>query len=442
MSLLDSRLLRGARSIEHRHSDHRSIRTVGSAALVAPIGWLTVLTGLPVALGQPAAGVPNEIHAACEKVIRQSTPLVDAAREYRARRGLWPAKLADLVPEFLSNLPSSGIAYRWDPEGKSTLWLDVALKSGAGRAMHVVHVFAGLDRGWHAGYEGRLRPRYKIEPLVSAVIWIRLGVPNGSAASMAPPASSECTCTEYRPPPSDADIDRALSETARRIEAAPKDPIHHQCRVSLLYNAGRFKPARAAALVWIRAFPRAFAPRYALIDIDRKLLAGLERFESSVEWERKEHASFARWRLFNRATHSSLAVQRLPSAARLPFARDEAEWLIAEMAAYEGAAHSYAVSRYRAAIQVCDAWQAAAETRFEPCDASYFAIRAACHLKLGEFDRAEADLKRLRTPLENGLVWADGIEELRSAIRQRDSEFEYRNTKRAADKYNWLIHPR
>ncbi len=413
MSLLDSRLLRGARSIEHRHSDHRSIRTVGAAALVAPIGWLTVLTGLPAALGQPAGGVPNEIHAACEKVIRQSTPLVDAAREYRARRGLWPAKLADLVPEFLSNLPSSGIAYRWDPEGKSTLWLDVASKSGAGRAMHVIHVFAGLDRGWHAGYEGRLRPQYKINPLRAPL-----------------------------PPPSDADIDRALSETARRIEAAPKDPIHHQCRVSLLYNAGRFKPARAAALVWIRAFPRAFAPRYALIDIDRKLLAGLERFESSVEWERKEHASFARWRLFNRATHSSLAVQRLPAAARLPFARDEAEWLIAEMAAYEGAAHSYAVSRYRAAIQVCDAWQAAAETRFEPCDASYFAIRAACHLKLGEFDQAEANLKRLRTPLENGLVWADGIEELRSAIRQRDSEFEYRNTKRAADKYNWLIHPR
>lgn len=394
-------------------NDIHTSRSLRAAVLATAIWCMTVLAGLPVARGQPAEGVANEIDAACEKVIKQTTPLIDAAGEFKVRRGLWPAKLADLVPEFLSNLPASGIEYRWDPEGTSTLWLAVGVDSSNGRGKHVVYVFDGLDQGWYCGFEGRLQPRYKIDPLRSPL-----------------------------PSPSDADIDHALSETARRIEANPKDQIHHKFRVSLLYKAGRFQPARAAALVWIRAFPRDFTPRYALMDIERKLLAGLDRFESSIEWERKNHASFGRWRLFNSPNTNTGAAGRLSAAAELPFASSDAEWLIAEMAAYEGAYHKLERHRYREAIQICDLWQAAAEKRFESCDASYFAIRAAGYLKLGEFDKAEADIERIQTRLENGLVWADGIEALRSAVRRRDSEFEYRHTRRVSAGYDWLIQPR
>ena len=53
-----------------------------------------------------------------------------------------------------------------------------------------------VDDGQHRPLVAPAAGRMRAGRAVSAVIWMRLGVPTASAASTAAPASSACTCTE------------------------------------------------------------------------------------------------------------------------------------------------------------------------------------------------------------------------------------------------------
>lgn len=394
-------------------SRKKALRTARPASWSAP--RVHVAYGIMLVAAASHGAVAIDDDPTLKAWIDRGRPIVAAGHRYKDRHGLWQQRLEDLAPEFLSEPPAAIWRFQWNPEGESTLRVKARSErsSGLTASRTLVYVFGGDDQGWYIGDESGFEPLEDVDRFPIAVT-----------------RSKEKT------------VVAATAELKRRIQREPQEEIHHQALVSLLYRAGRLEQAREACLDWIRAHPREFNPRYALIAVEKKLRSGLGIFDSDHKLARKAHPTFAVWRLYNNPLTNTGAFDALRHAIQLPLAANESEWAIAEMAAYIAAEFAYSVKRYRLAVEICNAWEKEAKRRGGRVDASYLTLRAASSLALGELQQARADVEAAIAREQAGFLWAGNTRALKAAVVSDARAFRYEVQQDSGYQAAWFIDPR
>lgn len=185
------------------------------------------------------------------------------------------------------------------------------------------------------------------------------------------------------------------------------------CDASL---GARLNEARAAALAWVAAEPRASAPRYALADIEGYQRSGLDsRYaktrvlqELRESWAARDLGSYALWRVFAEPSASSLAQGALPKMIQGLLFRDRTERLHAEVFLFEDTSLVSSWLEPRGLAELCNRWEEAAATIDDPPrDRSYLTFRTIDLLRKRDFVAARAQYEKAVSAFESGQVWAD-----------------------------------
>jgi hypothetical protein len=355
-------------------------------------------------------------HNPARAAIRAAKPLANAIYAFHDDCGLWPQRLDDLAPRYISEIPA-GWQYEWSYEN----YINLRKPLASDRDYLIVLVVNGDESGWYAGPAGRLE------------------------------FIDEATPAPY-PPPYSADLVRnATAEFDRRIRRDPASTIHDAAKVSYLLEMGAGQAAEAAALAWIDRRPTAWAPRWALRDVLCYRRYGLlhsfythpsdrrpsEAYEQQCE--AVDPQSYADWRILRNPWSSSALQDQFEDILQKPIYCSRAEWFVAE-ATFADDAESFARSprSARGTLQLAVRWEAAAATINDaPTDASFLVYRAVALLQMERFDLAEKALVAAEAADAEGRVWCGGLSAVRAALHEKNSAFEFRPARSADRELQW-----
>jgi len=334
------------------------------------------------------------------KLADSMRPIVEAVYAFRSTHGLWPLSLEELAPEYLDAVPSAAW-YQWRPEGNCAL-----STTGAPPRAALVHVFGGIDAGWHVRVDRR---------------YARLALPT-------PPVEPARLSNEM--------IERAAREYDRRIAREPDNALHHRCKVSLLLEAGACEPAAAAAVAWCRAFPADLNAREAAHAVECSRRSGLQagqRLETA--WMKAGHATLAEWSLYNNTYDYSISTDMMGAAVYKPFAVSDVDWFIADVTAMTIAGH-YLYNDPKKALSTCRRWKSESERLAQPLHPGFALVRAAAFVRAGRFERAEQELAGY-APVEDEAL-KSLADEVRQRIAARSAEGDFR-TRGLSPNTRWML---
>lgn len=333
----------------------------------------------------------------CRKEAARAQATVKAIFEYKHRVGLWPQRIADLGPDAIAKARApDGWHYEWwwwgewyyDGPGIGYFYAD--------RYFNHLDCGATVQHGWHRFWQEGEELLDIPEPAIAA-------------AEISGEGKTQSV----------------LDELSRRIAREPKEIIHRQGRISLLYRLGRFAEARDECHVCITAFPDKFWPRVALAYVEAES-GRLGKAADALRREIEANPTFQRYLslalFYEQHGKPENAVAAMGEALGCPLAGDEEDSFLPEAIACTAATYAYRRKALALALKVCDAWEELGENLY--CvEQSYHALRAAAHLALGEFDRADASLREAVKAETGRGLWIETTPALRTAVESRDQSF-------------------
>ncbi len=379
---------------------------IGGVAVVGALVVAALWTWCLAAPSCPSAPLSDEENISDA---RRGQRIVAAIYQFKEDVGLWPQRLEDLVPDYLSAKPPAYWQYNWFPHGQWSLTClgglpHTALRFRYGEGSGEWFV---TDGDWD-------------EPLKAGF-------------------------TEPKPRPADpAERNRrVLFELGARIPREPKMLWHRQALIVHLVRQGKFREARGVCEACPQPLPedwwpqKGWWPPLALAIIDAKCGQQAEAEKRLRAWadEKGEfgyHFLLAYYQeltgLPGRARETLLAAARLPMRD-FPRATREMDWR-----AWEATHRLYREGDFEVTLAICKRWEEYRGWR-DPMDPSYLTYRAASLLALGRF--AEAD-EAMAAVLAVGLAikWANNTEALGEAVKRRDRAFRYVATKQPT-RFTW-----
>jgi hypothetical protein len=240
-----------------------------------------------------------------------------------------------------------------------------------------------------------------------------------------------------------------LAELNRRINREPGEVEHWRGKAGLLMALGRVPETREVVVAAQSALPGSYWPRMALAALDigiptvepEKTKSGSKEVTPSTTQAAKLPASvtaFSDWVggqpsltryyylsvLYRLANQEDPAAQAMAQAVAQPLEISADDPNIGAYYMWDMARWALARKRWELAVQICDAWGAAAKDH-HVVEESYRPIRAAAELAMGAVASAQTDLAAIgEKPL-----WAknlDGPDGLREAVAKGDRGFRYK----------------
>jgi hypothetical protein len=227
-------------------------------------------------------------------------------------------------------------------------------------------------------------------------------------------------------------FDATLRELERRIAREPGIIDHYQEKVSFLMESAHLTEARQAIADMAAQFPNAAWPRLAAAALDvNPAQAGFEP-ESLTAFAQyaDAHPTFSRyfalcW-LYRSAKDPVPARRAMARAIELPIEADPDDRYVAAFRLYDMARWALENELWNLALDVCTAWERAAE-QSRVRDQSWLALRAAAEVGLGRFPAARADMAKFRALDAGSTTWISGAAEslaaLETAAAKSDATF-------------------
>lgn len=321
--------------------------------------------------------------AQCLAAAEEGQPVVKAILEYKHRIGLWPQRVEDLEPGVRTQA-SKQWTYFWSHSGYLVFERPVSLGGG------VKYVFP--DREWRMyAYEKPDRVLSILTPRFDA------------------PEISEEERTQ-----------NTLTELTRRIAREPEEIVHWQGKISFLRRLERIAEARQECDECALRFPRHWWPQMARAYIDAERGKANEAAAAFREWV-AGNPSFAHYWYLSEFYRTIGAVEQaigaLADARQYELASGPNDTLVPSFFACEAAAYAYQQKQFALALEICDVWE-----RFGGAS-SCNALRAAAYLALGEFDKAEANMRKALHQESYKGVWIEITPSLKSAIESRNKSY-------------------
>ncbi len=334
------------------------------------------------------------------EVIVEGQPIVDALYRFKTERGLWPQYIEDLFPDYLPQRPDTAWYYTLTPQGPSL----AKARSTDKRRTHIGYDFDPRSPTWRAFGDSD----------------------NRVLQTLPPPATSTSA------PSSEQRLANSLAELDRRIVREPGDMDHWRHKVSILRKAGRIPEAQTVIQEALTRYPANFWPRLALAALQ------FETFNNTTspttfpdvtsefdQWT-KDNPSYSHsfylsvlHRLANNDPAALATLEKMPALPMQLLAGDDQSL---DYYAWDASRFALAQQRWDLVVALCDQWQKTVEDG-NAKQYSFLPIRAAARLALGDFDKAQADVDRLRA--ENVNTWSKNEPALEAAIKAKDKTFRY-----------------
>lgn len=374
-----------------------------SALMLFVVPWL-----FPLGFGNEKIGSsrPGFARQAGREDVEDGHEVIRAVYRYKHEVGLWPRDLDELVPGYLTLAQVEPWQYEWWPHGRWTL------NGFGGFPVSSVRFLHSDDREvppqWQVNY-GDAQSRLRVKQ----------------------------TFPELPPVPPDQKETRMLREWDRRIGAYPNEIDHHKGLVTYLLQQKAFNTARRVCERTLERWPEHWWPNLAiaLADLGRGEVAQGENYlKARAEKRREFNDYFLLWCFYIQADRKNAAAEAMIRGSRFPImdsgpglSKDTGErssWGGVNIAMFAALA-AHQEKEYTACLAVCDAWERDADT-FTDRQASYLALRAACHLAQGDFDAAKQQIDRAIQRNKDNRLWVEGLEGLREAIEAKNIAFGYK----------------
>jgi tetratricopeptide (TPR) repeat protein len=343
-----------------------------------------VLVGIAVVAG--ALLIPRALLRAHEsRVAERHQHVAQAICDFRARHGLLPDTLEELVPAHLPALPAPTARY-----SKGLLTINAGFPG-----VYVSYWFSGEREGWFGS--GPL-PVPKVTPSVA-------------------PASG------------DALVRARLAAYDRRVALSPEAVRHRTDKIAYLVSLGRAQDAYSECRAAAAALPGWWRPQMGLAALAPPAESGEAeaRFRSWVD----RHPAFihywylARYYRDRGRTGDSLAALRQGAKHPLEGVDPDAGW-VPRAFAFNAAAYACERGEPGLVLAITDSWASVRGVyKSASPDPDLPAFRAAALLALGRFDEARRAADAVLATSRERRIWAGNLDRLDAAIRREDRSFVY-----------------
>ncbi len=334
-------------------------------------------------------------------LVEEGKPIVAAIYLYRSKVGLWPHALDDLIPMYLKENQVGQWRFKWQPQG----WWSLTNYEG-------VPEFA-------VRFERRLPTEgWK---LTDGVREVMLAV-DQPGIDLPLPGPDELW-------------DEVQADLNRRIARQPGMRVHYKGLISHLIRRKEYREALRVCEACLRTWPSHWWPTLMLATLESKAGAskgGDGRIRAlACEYGDFIHWFFVAYNYSNRgkeveADHA--LAQAAKSAMKDLDAKEETTGeslgTAVEAFAWWGAMMAYKGRHYDTALAVCDAWESHRKEKGYG-DESFYAIKAACFLALGELACASTQLKLAEEACRMSNPWAGELDGLSDAIQRGDKHFSF-----------------
>jgi tetratricopeptide (TPR) repeat protein len=316
--------------------------------------------------------------------------------------GLWPYRLDELIPNYIESEAIANWHYQWEPSNWWQLTKFIDFPDTAVR-----YERSNDCEGWQLtdGIEGKS-------------IDIRQPMPEGRVV------------------PEEELTNNMLRQMRTRILAEPNKMLHYQGEVCWFWKRNRLLEARSACVRCLNKWPDHFWPIAMLAMIDSRLghfAEAEDRLTTFIQGKEEFSHSFllAQFYLGENHIEKALAILQEASSFRVEDLRDgmpssdQPVGMMADVSLWRGAVISYRAKRYDTALRICDQWERFRNEKRKGADASYYTIRSACHLAMGQFDLAQAEVDSMIMLANRRRYFGDDIDELAKAIQRKDTRFVY-----------------
>jgi tetratricopeptide (TPR) repeat protein len=318
---------------------------------------------------------------------RRHLSIAQAICNYRARNGVLPDSLEELVPEHLAVLPPHWpglyqIGKLYIPGNLPHTWIFYSFREG--------------EAGWISTGDfgvGRL-PVPIVAPTVQSV--------------------------------SGDDMVRArLATYDRRIESQPHEFRHRVAKIAYLLSLQRSQDAYLECRAAAEALPH-----YWRVHMGQATLAPANEASAAeirfCSWV-KEHPAFIHYwylaRYYRDSGRSRDALEALRQAVKHPLQDvDEDEPLVPTAIAFDAARYACQQKEPTLVLDIVKRWSWPQGAYSNPGN-DLPAFRAAAELALGQFDEAKKDVAKVN-PMRMA-IWAQNLDKLESAIDRKDTSFVY-----------------
>jgi hypothetical protein len=338
------------------------------------------------------------------QIAAQGKPIVLAIYQFKRNSGLWPQRLKDLTPKYISEKKIDGWSYQWWPD----------------------------QNRWHLtcyAFFPELAVRYEAGPSFNG--W---KLTDGTRETKLQIKQPKC---DDAPLPTNKLLRHLRQEMERRIAREPRYLLHYKGLVSLLVRHKRYRDAAIVAQRCLKVWPDNWWINLMVALIEAKLGKKDQAGKQLGSWAKKKK-DFGRY-FFLAYYYGQTQQQRkmfatLEHATKFPLADIDSDFEKTgeqfgwggEYLAIQGAMLAYQAQRYDIALAICNKWEAFVTKEKGYGDASYLVIRAASYLALGKFAEATRQAKAAFSQREDTRFWLDNeIESLHSSIVKKDKKFAF-----------------
>jgi tetratricopeptide (TPR) repeat protein len=216
----------------------------------------------------------------------------------------------------------------------------------------------------------------------------------------------------------------------------PNQIVHAQGLVHVLAAAEQHAEALAVVEDCCERWPEHWWPRLARAIIESRL-GRFEKAEKELQRWVEKHNTFGHYYFLSRfyllTQHDEQAYATLRRAIPSP----QRDWLPDDQATGDNlgyfsdhflcmaAVQAYDGQQFNLVLDLADTWERHHAQQQRVIDLSYPVLRAAALLALRRYDEAKTALQPAQQYVRRRSIWACNLDELESAIRNKDSSFVY-----------------